>query len=252
MGQACSTVRTAIRAGAASSGIIRHACVQTAPASARTPLAVPRKWTSSEHVAQAAVWGSSQGTRGKGYVKSDVRVLWQVPVTLHSRVHELVWGAGCASQQRAFSSPAEAEAGVVAADAGESGKRKTPGRAAEAILHKAPHHGFPRARAVRKRFKTSVKKLNLVCKLVRRARVDAALMQLSLTDKRVADTVRRTIYDAKFNAANNHGMDPDRLLIDEILVGRCEPAPGRAPTRWVLQSCSPLMNSCTDGHNNMK
>ena len=47
----------------------------------------------------------------------------------------------------------------------------------DSILHKAMHHDFPRARAVRKRFKTSVKKLNLVCKLVRRARVDAALMQ---------------------------------------------------------------------------
>ena len=72
--------------------------------------------------------------------------------------------------------------------------------------HNAQHHDFPRARAVLRRFRTSMKKLNLVCRLVRRARVDAALMQLSLTRKRVADKVRRCIHDAKFNAANIHGM----------------------------------------------
>ena len=83
------------------------------------------------------------------------------------------------------------------------GKRIVPEK--EKVLHQAQHHNFPRARAIRKRFKTSTKKLKLVCKLVRRARVDAALMQLSLSPKRVARVVRQTIYDAKFNAANNHG-----------------------------------------------
>jgi len=32
--------------------------------------------------------------------------------------------------------------------------------------------------------------------------------------------VRKAIYDAKFNAANNHHMDPDRLIVDEIVIGR--------------------------------
>ncbi|KAJ1491041.1 ribosomal protein L22/L17 [Baffinella frigidus] len=86
--------------------------------------------------------------------------------------------------------------------------------------HNAEHHDFPRARSLKRKFKTSVKKLMMVCKLVRRARVDAALMQLTLSPKRAARTVRQLIYDAKFNASNNHGMDPDRLLIDEIKIGR--------------------------------
>ena len=116
---------------------------------------------------------------------------------------------------RMLSSPATEEAPAAAPPA-----ELDQGPRPEAILHKAPHHNIARARAVRKRFKTSVKKLNLVCKLVRRARVDAALMQLALNPKRVAVTVRKAIYDAKFNAANNHGMDPDRLLIDEIVIGR--------------------------------
>jgi hypothetical protein len=73
------------------------------------------------------------------------------------------------------------------------------------VLHKAQHHNFPRARAIKRRFKTSTKKLKLVARLVRRARVDSALMQLALSPKKVAKVVRQCIYDAKFNAANNHG-----------------------------------------------
>lgn len=74
--------------------------------------------------------------------------------------------------------------------------------------HNAEHHDFPRARSLKRKFKTSVKKLMMVCKLVRRARVDAALMQLTLSPKRAARTVRQLIYDAKFNASNNHGAYP--------------------------------------------
>jgi ribosomal protein L22 len=75
----------------------------------------------------------------------------------------------------------------------------------EKVLHQAQHHTYPRAKAMHRRFKTSTKKLKLVAKLVRRARVDSALMQLALSPKRVAKAVRRCIYSAKFNAANNHG-----------------------------------------------
>jgi hypothetical protein len=75
----------------------------------------------------------------------------------------------------------------------------------EKVLHQAQHHTFPRAKAMNRKFKTSTKKLKLVAKLVRRARVDSALMQLALSPKRASKVVRRCIYDAKFNAANNHG-----------------------------------------------
>mmetsp|Transcript_100151 Transcript_100151/g.161460 ORF Transcript_100151/g.161460 Transcript_100151/m.161460 type:complete len:293 (-) Transcript_100151:822-1700(-) len=155
------------------------------------------------------IWGTSRG----GNVEDSrrdvvVRGIWAfLPTDLGKHVKQL---AGT----RTFSSPAVAAADSSAATFAPAST--TPDK----ILNKAPHHDIPRARAVRKRFKTSVKKLNLVCKLVRRARVDAALMQLSLNSKRVAVTVRKAIYDAKFNAANNHGMDPDRLIVDEIVIGR--------------------------------
>jgi hypothetical protein len=76
----------------------------------------------------------------------------------------------------------------------------------EKVLHQAQHHSYPRAKAMNTRFKTSTKTLKLVAKLVRRSRVDAALMQLALSPKRVSKVVRRCIYAAKFNAANNHGI----------------------------------------------
>jgi len=87
------------------------------------------------------------------------------------------------------------------------GKKLPPNIPDTPNTHKAEHHNYPRARAVKRKFKGSIKKLNLVCRLVRRSRVDAALMQLSLSPKRAAKTVRSLIYDAKFNASNNHGMN---------------------------------------------
>jgi len=151
------------------------------------------------------VRGSGTEDRSRGAAMG----IWALMPTALSRQVKIFTGT------RTFSSPAMKTA-EDPAPAPITLKRTTP----EKILNKAPHHDIPRARAIRKRFKTSVKKLNLVCKLVRRARVDAALMQLSLNSKRVAVTVRKAIYDAKFNAANNHGMDPDRLIVDEIVIGR--------------------------------
>lgn len=66
--------------------------------------------------------------------------------------------------------------------------------------HKAQHHDFPRAFAKGLNIKTSMKKLNLVAKLFRRAHVDSALLQLSLNEKKVARPVRKLVHEAKFNA----------------------------------------------------
>jgi large subunit ribosomal protein L22 len=83
-----------------------------------------------------------------------------------------------------------------------------------------------------------MKKLNLVCKLVRRAHVDSALLQLSLTPKKAARFVRAMIHQAKFNAAVQ-GMDPSKLIVDEIRIGRGTylkrleiKARGKTGSRW--------------------
>ena len=106
---------------------------------------------------------------------------------------------------RGFSTSLPSRQDAAPAVVEKASDKPEPSRSLTNPAHNATHHNFPRARAVRRKFKTSVKKLNLVVKLVRRARLDAALMQLTLSPKRAARAVKALIYDAKFNASNNHG-----------------------------------------------
>ncbi|KAK1275448.1 hypothetical protein QJS04_geneDACA003733 [Acorus gramineus] len=66
----------------------------------------------------------------------------------------------------------------------------------------------------------SPKKVNLVAALVRGMRVEDALLQLQVSVKRAAKTVYKVIHSARANAAHNHGLDPDRLIVDEAFVGK--------------------------------
>ncbi|CAI9097557.1 OLC1v1034020C2 [Oldenlandia corymbosa var. corymbosa] len=74
--------------------------------------------------------------------------------------------------------------------------------------------------AILKGIKQSPKKVNLVAALVRGMRVEDALMQLQVTVKRASKTVYQVIHSARANAAHNHGLDPDRLLVAEAFVGK--------------------------------
>ena len=75
------------------------------------------------------------------------------------------------------------------------------------------------ARAVLKLFRTSAQKLNLVAQLIRGKKVDKALAELSFSHKRVAGQVKKTLESAVANAENNHGLDPDALVVAEAYVG---------------------------------
>uniref|UniRef100_A0A1D1Z3I2 Large ribosomal subunit protein uL22c n=1 Tax=Anthurium amnicola TaxID=1678845 RepID=A0A1D1Z3I2_9ARAE len=77
-----------------------------------------------------------------------------------------------------------------------------------------------RVQAVKKGIRQSPKKVNLVAKLVRGMRVEDALLQLQVTVKRAAKTVYQVIHSARANAAHNHGLDPDRLIVAEAFVGK--------------------------------
>lgn len=74
--------------------------------------------------------------------------------------------------------------------------------------------------AIKKGIKQSPKKVNLVAKLVRGMRVEDALLQLQVTVKRAAKTVYQVIHSARANAAHNHELDSDRLLVAEAFVGK--------------------------------
>ncbi|XP_038980803.1 LOW QUALITY PROTEIN: 50S ribosomal protein L22-like [Phoenix dactylifera] len=77
-----------------------------------------------------------------------------------------------------------------------------------------------RVQAVKKDIRQSPKKVNLVAKLVLGMQVEDALLQLQVTVKRAAKTVYQVLNSARANAAHNHGLDPERLLVDEAFVGK--------------------------------
>ncbi|KAK8453127.1 hypothetical protein SEVIR_5G234510v4 [Setaria viridis] len=59
-----------------------------------------------------------------------------------------------------------------------------------------------------KKISNSPKKVNLVAKLIRGMCVEDALLQLQVT----------VIHSARANAAHNHGLDPDKLIVDKAFV----------------------------------
>ncbi|MEM1307110.1 MAG: 50S ribosomal protein L22 [Pseudomonadota bacterium] len=76
------------------------------------------------------------------------------------------------------------------------------------------------AKAVTRNLRVSPQKLNLVAQMIRGQRVDKAIADLEFSRKRIAVDVRKTVMSAVANAENNHGLDPDELVISEAYVGK--------------------------------
>jgi large subunit ribosomal protein L22 len=75
------------------------------------------------------------------------------------------------------------------------------------------------AKAVLRMVRTSGQKLNLVAQLIRGKKVEKALAELSFSHKRIAGAVKKTLESAIANAENNHGLEPDELIVAEAYVG---------------------------------
>ena len=75
------------------------------------------------------------------------------------------------------------------------------------------------AKAVLRMLRTSGQKLNLVAAMIRGKKVDKALAELTFSRKRIAGSVKKTLESAIANAENNHGLDPDSLVVAECYVG---------------------------------
>ena len=75
------------------------------------------------------------------------------------------------------------------------------------------------AKAVLRLLRTSSQKLNLVAQMIRGKKVDKALAELTFSRKRIAGPVKKTLESAVANAENNHGLDPDALVVAEAYVG---------------------------------
>jgi large subunit ribosomal protein L22 len=75
------------------------------------------------------------------------------------------------------------------------------------------------AKAVLRMLRTSGQKLNLVAAMIRGKKVEKALAELTFSRKRIAGPVKKTLESAVANAENNHGLDPDTLVVAEAYVG---------------------------------
>ena len=75
------------------------------------------------------------------------------------------------------------------------------------------------AKAVARMLRVSPQKLNLVAQMIRGKKVEKALAEITFSNKRVAGQVKKTLESAVANAENNHGLDPDALVVAEAYVG---------------------------------
>ena len=68
--------------------------------------------------------------------------------------------------------------------------------------------------------RTSPQKLNLVAQMIRGKKVDKALIDLTFSNKRIAEDVKKCLQSAIANAENNHNLDVDELIVAEAYVGK--------------------------------
>jgi large subunit ribosomal protein L22 len=76
------------------------------------------------------------------------------------------------------------------------------------------------AKAIGTNIRVSPRKLNLVAQSIRGKRAEAALNELTFSQKRVAGQVKKVLQSAIANAENNHDLDVDDLFVKEASVGK--------------------------------
>jgi len=76
------------------------------------------------------------------------------------------------------------------------------------------------AMAIGRGIRISPRKLNLVAQSIRGKKAEAALNELTFSQKRVAGTVKKVLESAIANAENNHDLDVDSLIVTQASVGK--------------------------------
>ncbi|MEQ5774855.1 MULTISPECIES: 50S ribosomal protein L22 [Thalassospira] len=66
----------------------------------------------------------------------------------------------------------------------------------------------------------SPRKLNLVAESIRGKKAETALAELTFSNKRISNDVKKLLESAIANAENNHQLDVDRLYVKEASVGK--------------------------------
>ena len=76
------------------------------------------------------------------------------------------------------------------------------------------------AKSVNKNIRSSTRKLNPILKAIVGKKVDIAIRNLTFSDKRISQEVKKTLSSAIANAENNFQYDIDKLLVKEAYCGK--------------------------------
>ena len=75
-------------------------------------------------------------------------------------------------------------------------------------------------KSVNKNVRSSTRKLNPILKSIVGKKVDIAIRNLTFSDKRITNDVKKTLSSAVANAENNFQYDIDKLIVKEAYCGK--------------------------------
>ena len=75
-------------------------------------------------------------------------------------------------------------------------------------------------RSINKNIRSSTRKLNPILKAIVGKKVDVAIRDLTFSDKRITQDIKKTLSSAVANAENNFQYDIDRLVVKEAYCGK--------------------------------
>ena len=75
-------------------------------------------------------------------------------------------------------------------------------------------------RSVNKNIRSSTRKLNPILRSIVGKKVDVAIRNLTFSDKRITQDIKKTLSSAIANAENNFQYDIDKLIVKEAYCGK--------------------------------
>ena len=75
-------------------------------------------------------------------------------------------------------------------------------------------------RSINKKIRSSTKKLKPILKSIVGKKVDIVIRNLTFSDKRISQEIKKTISSAVSNAENNFQYDVDKLIVKEAYCGK--------------------------------
>ena len=87
-------------------------------------------------------------------------------------------------------------------------------------MNKKKDIDLKQVRSTNKNVRSSVRKLKPILKSIIGKKVEIAIRDLSFSEKRISNDVKKTISSAVANAENNYQYDIDKLIVKEAYSGK--------------------------------